>query len=191
MITLDQDFFWQSDNETKKYRLARWNILCRPKSQGGLGIQDLEIKNIAFLSKWVYKLLTENGVWQEIIHNKYVGSKAISQVYWKPGHSHYWSGVMKAKEFFFQFGTFSVRDSSQIRFREDNWLGTTPLNVQYPNLYRIVRHKFVTIKQVLAVAEPGLDQAPGPKKTLQGKILTSIRLLATSKDTPYKFWLCA
>ena len=74
-------FFWQCDNETKKYRLARWSVLCRPKSQGGLGIQDLEIKNIALLSKWVYKLLTENGVWQEIIRNKYVGSNAISQIH--------------------------------------------------------------------------------------------------------------
>ena len=90
----------------KKYRLARWNIICRPKSQGGLGIQDLEIKNISLLSKWVYRLLTEDGVWQEIIRNKYVGSKAISQVYWKPGDSHFWSGVMKAKEFFFPIWHF-------------------------------------------------------------------------------------
>lgn len=94
-------------------------MLCRPKSQGGLGIQDLEIKNIALLSKWIYKLLTENGVWQEIIRNKYVGSKAISQVHWKPGDSHFWNGVMKAKEFFFHFGSFSVRDGSHVRFWED------------------------------------------------------------------------
>ena len=112
-------FFWKSDNETKKYRLAWWNVLCRPKSQGGLGIQDLEIKNIALLSKWVYKLLTENGVWQEIIRNKYVGSNAISQVHRKPGDSHFWSGVMKAKEFFSnlgpsQLGTVLRFDSGKI-----------------------------------------------------------------------------
>uniref|UniRef100_A0A452XBT8 Reverse transcriptase zinc-binding domain-containing protein n=1 Tax=Aegilops tauschii subsp. strangulata TaxID=200361 RepID=A0A452XBT8_AEGTS len=150
-------FFWQSGNETKKYRLARSSVLCRPKSQGGLGIQDLEIKNIALLSKWVYKLLTENGVWQEIIRNKYVGSNAISQIHWKPGDSHFWSGVMKAKEFFFQFGTFSVRDGSQVRFWEDTWLGNNSLMVQYPSLYRIVRHKFVTIKQVFGQENPDIS----------------------------------
>ena len=31
-------FFWQSDEHKKKYRLSRWNIVCRPKDQGGLGI---------------------------------------------------------------------------------------------------------------------------------------------------------
>ena len=36
-------FFWQSD-EAKKYRLARWDIICRPKDQGGLGIENLEVK---------------------------------------------------------------------------------------------------------------------------------------------------
>jgi hypothetical protein len=44
-------FFWQGDGEKKKYRLAKWNILCRPKDQGGLGIHDLEIKNRALLEK--------------------------------------------------------------------------------------------------------------------------------------------
>ena len=28
-------FFWQSDQNKKKYRLTKWNIVCRPKDQGG------------------------------------------------------------------------------------------------------------------------------------------------------------
>jgi hypothetical protein len=24
-------FFWQGDNHKKKYRLTKWNIICRPK----------------------------------------------------------------------------------------------------------------------------------------------------------------
>ena len=55
-------FFWQGDSEKKKYRLARWNIVCRPKDQGGLGIQDLLLKNSALLDKWLSSLLTENGI---------------------------------------------------------------------------------------------------------------------------------
>jgi hypothetical protein len=36
-------FFWQCDEHKKKYRLARWSVLCKPKECGGLGIQNLEI----------------------------------------------------------------------------------------------------------------------------------------------------
>ena len=39
-------FFWQSDQHKRKYRLTKWNIVCRSKDQGGLGIEVLEIKKI-------------------------------------------------------------------------------------------------------------------------------------------------
>ena len=57
-------FFWQGDGEKKKYRLAKWNAVCCPKDQGGLGIHDLNVKNSALLGKWLFKLLTEDGIWQ-------------------------------------------------------------------------------------------------------------------------------
>ena len=56
-------FFWQCDEQKRKYRLAKWNILCQLKDQGGLGIQNVELKNIALLSKWLYRLLTTDGTW--------------------------------------------------------------------------------------------------------------------------------
>jgi hypothetical protein len=49
-------FFWQGDNKKKKYRLAKWSVVCRPKDQGGLGIQDLKVKNTALLGKWLFRL---------------------------------------------------------------------------------------------------------------------------------------
>jgi hypothetical protein len=44
-------FFWQNDEHKKKYSLAKWNILCQPKEQGGLGIQNLDLQNKCLLSK--------------------------------------------------------------------------------------------------------------------------------------------
>jgi hypothetical protein len=44
-------FFWQGDSEKKRYRLAKWSVVCRPKDQGGLGIDDLEVKNTSLLGK--------------------------------------------------------------------------------------------------------------------------------------------
>jgi hypothetical protein len=54
-------FYWQGDIDQKKYHLAKWDIMGRPKDQYGLGIIDLEIQNIYLLSKWIVILLNTEG----------------------------------------------------------------------------------------------------------------------------------
>jgi hypothetical protein len=68
-------FFWQGDSEKKKYRLTKWSVVCSPKDQGGLGIHNLEVKNTALLGKWLFKLLTKEGMWKTILRRKYIGPK--------------------------------------------------------------------------------------------------------------------
>ena len=63
-------FFWQNEGHKKKYRLARWNILCSPICVGGMGITDLDVQNVWLLSKWLYKLINEDGVWQQLLKKK-------------------------------------------------------------------------------------------------------------------------
>ena len=65
-------FYWQNDQHKRKYRLAKWEILCQPKGQGGLGIHNLDLQNKCLLSKWLFKLLNEDGMWQELLRNKYI-----------------------------------------------------------------------------------------------------------------------
>jgi hypothetical protein len=65
----------------KKIRLTKWNIICRPKNQGGLGVEVLDIKKICLLGKWLFKLMTKQGVCQELIKN--LLSKSMSQVNFK------------------------------------------------------------------------------------------------------------
>src|SRR6266540_1202229 len=96
-------FYWQGDESRRKYHLARWNILCQPKDQGDLGIHDLNIKNIALLSKWLFKLLTLEGTWQQLLRNKYLVSQPLVQAEWKPGDSRFLFSLMKAKQEFLRF----------------------------------------------------------------------------------------
>jgi hypothetical protein len=128
-------FFWQGDNH-KKYRLLKLEILYLPKGQGGLGIMNLEIQNVCLLSKWLYKLVNEDGVWQDLLRKKYLKNKIISEVHWKPRDSHFWSSLMKAKDRFLDLSAFNIHNGSgQTRFWEDKWLENFTLKEQYPSLY--------------------------------------------------------
>jgi hypothetical protein len=57
---------------------------------------------------------------------------------------------MKVKREFLRFGTFKVKDGTQVRFWEDKWQGNATLCEQYPCLYSIARHKQHTLSEVLS-----------------------------------------
>jgi hypothetical protein len=128
-------FFWQGDDHKKKYRLAKWSIIGRPKDQGGLGVIDLGIQNRCLFSKWLFNLINY-GVWQQLLRNK-----SITHVNRKSWDSQFWGGLMNIKDWFLSMGNFKLHDGRQIRFWEDIWLGGTTLKDQYPNLYNIVQKK--------------------------------------------------
>jgi hypothetical protein len=155
-----------------------------PQRPRGLGIHDLNTKNITLLSKWIYKLLKSNGMWQQLIHNKYLGSKHLSQVQWKAGDSHFWASLMKVKRDFLRFGSFAINDGAQIRFWEDQWLGNSTKREQYPCLYNIVRNKQDTVAEVLRTFPPNVSfrrDLIGPKLAAWNALLPRIANIVLSQ----------
>ena len=143
-------FYWQNDQHKRKYRLVKWEILCQPKDQGGLGIQNLEVQNKCLLSKWLYKLLNEDGLWQQFLRNKYIKSKTLGSCVKKASDSHFCKGLMNIKDIFMQLGHFAVKDGSKTRFWVDTWLGNKPLKARFSGLFNIARRKQNTIATVMS-----------------------------------------
>jgi hypothetical protein len=110
----------------------------------------LELKNKSLLCKWLFKILNEDGVWQELLTNRYLHSKSLSQVTSQPSDSPFWKCIMEVKEEFFARGSFIVGNGESVRFWEDIWLGDRPLSAQYPSLFNIARHKNISVASVLA-----------------------------------------
>ena len=95
-------------------------------------------------------MLHEEGVWQELLRNKYLGAKTLAHVEARPTDSPFWKGLMRVKDEFFNRGFFKIGDGALTRFWEDTWLGDTPLKSQYPSLYNIVQRKNVYVSNVLS-----------------------------------------
>jgi len=45
-----------------------------------MGIHNLDIQNKCLLSKWLFKLCNEDGLWQELLRNKYLKGQSLSQI---------------------------------------------------------------------------------------------------------------
>jgi hypothetical protein len=89
-------------------------------------------------------------VWHELVSNKYLHSKSLSQVTVKSSDSPFWKGLMKLKDDFFERVSFTIGNGEEDRFWEDTWLGSSPLAQQYPSLYNIVQQKQVSVATVLS-----------------------------------------
>ena len=57
---LQCDFLWNDTIEKRKYHLVRWNIVCKPIAQGGLGVRSIDKVNLALLGKWLWRV---GGQW--------------------------------------------------------------------------------------------------------------------------------
>lgn len=45
-----------------------WDKVCKLKNEGGLGIKNLDLFNIALFTKWKWRLLTnDDAYWRDII----------------------------------------------------------------------------------------------------------------------------
>ena len=113
----------------------KWSLACQPKQQGGLGIQNLEIQNMCLLSKWLFKLCNEDGLWQSLLKNKYLSNKTIGGCTKRSSDAHFWKGLMKVKDQVLSLGSFKVRDGTQTRFWKDVWLGNQPLKLKFPSFF--------------------------------------------------------
>jgi hypothetical protein len=76
----------------------------------------LEIQNRCLLSKWLFNLINMDGVWIQLLRNRYLGGKSITQVSRKVGDSQFWSGLMNIKDQFLSMSSFKVQDGKQVRF---------------------------------------------------------------------------
>jgi hypothetical protein len=87
---------------------------------GGLSILNLEVQNLCLLAKWLFKLLNEEGLWQDaFLRRKYMRNKNLSQTVKNASNSYFWMGLLEVKDLFLEKEIFKVNNGNQTRFWED------------------------------------------------------------------------
>jgi len=54
-------FLWGGTENKNKVNWVKWCDVCKPKLQGGLGVKDLSIFNLALLAKWQWRFLNDHN----------------------------------------------------------------------------------------------------------------------------------
>lgn len=138
---------WNDFEGHKNIHLALWQLVCMKQEFGGLGIPNLHNLNICLLGSWIKRYMAGEGkIWRSIVDTWFSSPNIICSD--SVGASTFLKGVMWAAKAV-KFGSrWAVGDGKNIRFWEDTWFGSSPLTVQYWDLYCICREQCNTIQQV-------------------------------------------
>ncbi|XP_058722219.1 uncharacterized protein LOC131594138 [Vicia villosa] len=69
---IQSNFLWSGGDVRKSIHWVCWDTVCKTKEEGGLGIKNVEIMNVALISKWKWRILNENdAVWSGILKARY------------------------------------------------------------------------------------------------------------------------
>ena len=79
LVSLQRKFLWGGDSEHNKIAWVKWNIVCLPKEEGGLGIKDIDTFNLALLAKWKWNLFQHTGqLWVKVLESKYGRRRSLN-----------------------------------------------------------------------------------------------------------------
>lgn len=93
---LCRNFLW-GKAQNKGIPLISWEVVCLPKSYGGLGVANLQFRNKSLLLRWWWKAtVVEGGLWYSVIHllrkNK---SAHLFPKIWLLEGSFFWNQLIK------------------------------------------------------------------------------------------------
>ena len=136
------------DQEHNKIPWVKWEVICLPKIDGGLGIKDLSKFNAALLGRWIWTLSSDqHQLWARIINSKYGGWTEFQNGRDKGWHSQWWRDLRKLYHqpdfsIIYQNMAWKVGCGDKINFWTDNWLGEDcTLEQKYNQLFLISRQQ--------------------------------------------------
>ena len=69
---MQRDFLWLGAEECKRDHLISWDLVRKPKVEGGLGSGKISLRNHALFRKWLWRFPRESFVlWHQVILNIY------------------------------------------------------------------------------------------------------------------------
>ncbi|GJS80706.1 RNA-directed DNA polymerase, eukaryota, reverse transcriptase zinc-binding domain protein [Tanacetum coccineum] len=143
--SLRSNFFWGSDEKSKKISWISWNLALASKDKGGLGIGSLFSLNHALIQKWRWRFLNNpKALWSRLIVAIHGPNEDSSTFFSHIKNKGVWFRIvgsinsMHEKNFIpLSFIQRRVNNGASTKFWHDTWIGTSPLRFQFPRLFRL------------------------------------------------------
>jgi hypothetical protein len=129
-----KNFIWSGDINQRKLVTVAWKKVCKPYSQGGLGMRSLVTLNEAANLKLCWDLFNSQEAWALILRSRAFRSRSCINHHI---HSSLWSTVKADYYVVYENSHFIIGDGSSINFWNDVWCGDQSLAqaLQVPDVH--------------------------------------------------------
>jgi hypothetical protein len=92
-------YWWGQKEKERKLHWVKWDKLCVPKSEGGLGFRNLHLFNTALLAKQTWRLLTNpHSLFFRIFKARYFPQCSLLEAQLGSNPSFLWRSILSARD---------------------------------------------------------------------------------------------
>ena len=97
-------FFWKGSSSIRRGARVSWQVVCKPKAEGGLGLKDILSWNQACMIQHLWSIFSRSGsLWIAWINTYVLKRRSIWQVPITPNCSWSWRKLLQLRELARQF----------------------------------------------------------------------------------------
>ncbi|XP_071729122.1 uncharacterized mitochondrial protein AtMg00310-like [Rutidosis leptorrhynchoides] len=115
-------FLWCQGEFKNGKAKVKWDDVCMPKDENGLGIKSLKYWNIALMASHLWRLMTsKQSLWVHWIHEYRLANYNLWDVKVKPDASWSWQKLLNIRNMVRKFFIFNIGDGKCASAWFDNW----------------------------------------------------------------------
>ncbi|GJZ64168.1 hypothetical protein Tco_0620589, partial [Tanacetum coccineum] len=132
-----------------------WEDICLPKSEGGLGLCNLEVFNFALMTTHIWNIISsKESLWVRWIHTYKLRGRTIYDVPVKDEMSWGWHKLLQLRDIMRPFFWVKLGNGNSTSLWYDNWCSSSPL-INYLTSRDISREGFLLTNTVADLVSNG------------------------------------
>lgn len=134
-----------SDLNSKKPASVAWPVVCRSKTEGGLGALNLRTQNEALLMKYLHKFINREDIpWVNLIWEIHYDNGRLPVA--NNRGSFWWKDVLRLLDNFKGLAKVDLKDGRTCFLWSDIWKDTIP-TLAFPELFSFTSNKSITVAE--------------------------------------------